>query len=159
MSFFKKMFNKDTPAPEVETKTANPTTQLDDDVTHPKLTTTSGAPLTTPEPLLNPASGPAPPAKLANALGTGGMGAGMATSMVGAGGSMGGDMLGGQIVGNFVGQRIDQAKSHAYWKERQGQYLAGDETAVVTPGVQMTEREAKRAEKRKKRWDSRAGRS
>jgi len=86
------------------------------------------------------------------------MGAGMATSMVGAG-SMGGDMLGGQIVGNLVGQRIDQAQSHAYWKERQAQFLEGDETAVLTPGAQMTERETKRAERRKKRWESRAGKN
>jgi hypothetical protein len=156
MSFFKKLFNKDSPTTEVDTTISNSTPQISNDVTDSKLSTTSTPRNDSSAPLLNPASGPAPPAKLANALGTGGMGAGMATSMVGAG-SMGGNMVGGQIIGNLVGQRIDQAKSHAYWKERQGQYLEGDETALVTPGVQMTEREAKRAERRKKRWDSRAG--
>ena len=81
----------------------------------------------------------------------------MLTSVVGAG-AMGSDMLVGQVAGTMVGQRIDQAQSHAYWRQRQVEYLAGNEDAAKNPGVPQTEREKSREERRKKRWDRRAAR-
>jgi hypothetical protein len=104
-------------------------------------------------------SHPPPPhgQQMANQLGQTGMGLGMADSMINPNGpDMGTGIVDGMVGGRIIGQRIDQARSHAFWKQRQQDYLAGDETAVVNNGVPMSDREAKRAERRQKRWDRRA---
>src|ERR1700761_8305474 len=69
--------------------------------------------------------GAPPPPHLQSAYGNAGMQAGMFASMAG-GGSMGGDMMLGQVAGGMIGQRIDQVQQHAYWKQRQAEYLAGN---------------------------------
>jgi hypothetical protein len=97
----------------------------------------------------------APPPHLASAYGNAGMQTGMMASVVGAG-NMGGDMLVGQVAGNMIGQRIDQVQQHNYWKQRQAEYLAGNEDAAKNPGVPQTAREKRREERRKRRWERRA---
>jgi len=99
-----------------------------------------------------------PPPKLAGTLGNAGMQTGVLASVAGVGGgSMTDDLLLGQVGGTMIGQRIDQAKSHAYWKERQQEFNNGNEEAVKNPAGK-SEREKGREERRKNRWSRRAER-
>jgi hypothetical protein len=100
----------------------------------------------------NPA-GP-PPARLTSAAQNTGAQLGMFDAMA-TGGNVGAGIVDGAIVGNVVGQRVDQARNHEYWRQRQAAYLAGDESAVVNTGVPMTAREARREERRRRRWERR----
>jgi hypothetical protein len=68
---------------------------------------------------------------------------------------VGAGIVDGAVAGNIIGQRVHQAQSHAYWRQRQAAYLAGDESAVVNTGVPMTAREARREERRRRRWERR----
>jgi len=98
-----------------------------------------------------------PPPKLAGTVGNVGMQTGMVASVAGAGGSFVDDLLIGQVGGTMIGQRIDQAKSHAYWKERQQEFINGNEDAVKNPAGKSA-REVTREERRKNRWSRRAER-
>jgi hypothetical protein len=70
-------------------------------------------------------------------------------------GGVGAGIVDGGIIGNVVGQRVDQARSHAYWRQREAAYLAGDQSAVGNPGVPMTRREERREDRRRRRWERR----
>jgi hypothetical protein len=83
-----------------------------------------------------------------------GMQLGMLDSMA-TGGNMGAGIVEGGVAGNIIGQRLGQAQRHAYWKQREAAFLAGDENAVANPGAPRTAREARREERRRRRWERR----
>ena|ERR1700761_3870574 len=164
MSFFKKLLGKKNPGDDTKPLESSGATAVD--INQP--------PQTKQDTPVNPADGAVPstqahepisssgkdlgappPPRLASAYGNAGMQAGMFASFAGAG-SMGGDMQLGQVGGNMIGQRIDQVQQRAYWKQRQADYLAGNEDAAKNPGVPQTDREKRREERRKRRWNRRA---
>jgi hypothetical protein len=178
MSFLNKLFHKkngessngrntdpaDAPPPYSDTKDAASLgiqdSKPDDSKSQGITATTASSTLPSAPPgILAPKDlGPAPPPHLASAYGNAGMQAGMFASVAGAGGSMGSDMLVGQVAGNMIGQRIDQAQNHAYWRQRQQEYLAGYPDAAANPGAPQTERQKRREQRRKDRWERRADR-
>jgi hypothetical protein len=101
--------------------------------------------------------GPPPGHHIQQKLGNAGMQLGVADAVLNPNGpNMGSGIVDGMVIGGIVGQRIDQSRNHAYWKEKQREYLAGNEAAVVNTGVPRTDREIRREERRRKRWSRRA---
>ncbi|EPS42025.1 hypothetical protein H072_4039 [Dactylellina haptotyla CBS 200.50] len=106
---------------------------------------------------IHPAGPAHPPANMVPAAQNAGMLVGGAGAVI-TDNSMGAGIVDGLVVGNIAGRQIQQAKNHAYWKDRQQQYLAGDETAAMGP-PSRSKRQEKREERRKQRWEKRAARA
>ncbi|KAF3919914.1 hypothetical protein AA313_de0200091 [Arthrobotrys entomopaga] len=103
-------------------------------------------------------AGPAqPPANLISTAQNAGMAVGGAGAAI-TNNDLGAGIVDGLVVGNIVGRTVQSAQNHAYWKDRQQQYLAGDETAAMGP-ASRSKRQEKREKRRKERWDRRAARA
>ncbi|KAK6543004.1 hypothetical protein TWF694_006935 [Orbilia ellipsospora] len=103
-------------------------------------------------------AGPAqPPANIVPTAQNAGMAVGGAGAVI-TDNSLGAGIVDGLVVGNIVGRTVQSAQNHAYWKDRQQQYLAGDETAAMGPSSR-SKRQEKREQRRKERWARRAARA